>query len=69
MKLHRFLFLGLIFFFIVCSVAHAVEWMPDPHLQRAVREKLQIPDGIPIHPADIAELPNLHLIAEHEFSV
>ena len=43
----------------------AEEWMPDPHLQRAVREKLQIPEGIPIHPADIAQLPHLHLITEH----
>ena len=40
------------------------EWMPDPHLQRAVREKLQeFPDGIPIHPADMAGLHDL--IAEH----
>ena len=34
----------------------AEDWMPDPHLQRAVREKLQIPDGIPMHPADMAAL-------------
>ena len=39
------------------------DWMPDPHLQRAVREQLQIPDGILIHPADIASLT--HLVAEN----
>lgn len=37
----------------------AEDWMPDPHLQRAVREKLQIPDGIPIHPADMKDLRGL----------
>ena len=40
------------------------DWMPDPHLQRAVHQKLQIPDGIPIHPADMAALT--HLVAEHD---
>ncbi|MYA99990.1 leucine-rich repeat domain-containing protein, partial [Candidatus Poribacteria bacterium] len=40
------------------------EWMPDPALREAVREKLQIPDGRPIHPADMAGLHDL--IAEHD---
>ena len=53
-----------IFFFIVCSLSHAADWMPDPHLQRAVREELRIPDGIPMHPADMARLHRL--IAEHD---
>ena len=67
MKLHRFLFLGLIFFFIVCSLVHAADWMPDAHLEQAVREKLEIPDEIPIHPGDMAELHNLFLIEiEHD---
>ena len=44
----------------------AEDWMPDPHLQHAIREALEIPDGIPIHPADIAELSHLHLITEHD---
>ena len=39
--------------------------MPDAHLEQAVREKLEIPDTIPIHPGDIAGLHNLLLI-EHE---
>ena len=42
----------------------AEEWMPDPALRKAVREQLQIPDGIPIHPADMAGLHDL--IAEHD---
>ena len=62
MKLHRFLFLALIFFFIVCSLAHAADWLPDVHLERAVREELEIPDEIPIHPGDMAGLHNLIVI-------
>ena len=42
----------------------AEEWMPDPALREAVRERLRIPDGIPIHPADMAGLHDL--IAEHD---
>ena len=67
MKLHRFVFVGLIFLFIVCSLAHAADWMPDPYLERAVRENLGIPDTIPIHPADMAGLH--HLIAEHDIQL
>ena len=55
----------VIFFFIVCSVAHAVDWMPDANLEQAVHEALEIPDEIPIHPADMAALSHL-LIIEHD---
>ena len=41
----------------------AEEWMPDPHLRQAVREKLEIPDELPMLSADIASLT--HLVAEH----
>ena len=34
----------------------AADWMPDPNLRQAVREALDIPDGIPMHPADMAAL-------------
>ena len=50
-----------IFFCIVCSLAHAVDWMPDAHLEQAIREELEIPDEIPIHPGDMAGLLNLFL--------
>ena len=40
------------------------DWMPDPNLRRAVREKLQFPDGIPILPADMVELYDL--VMEHD---
>ena len=59
--------LGLIFFFIVCSLSYAADWIPDPHLQHAIREELQIPDGIPIHPADMKDLRGLtieHIIIQ-----
>ena len=39
----------------------AEDWMPDPALREAVREELEIPDEIPIHPGDMARLQNLHL--------
>ena len=48
-----------IFFFIVCSLAHAADWMPDPNLRQAVREEFDIPDEIPIHPGDMARLTHL----------
>ena len=45
----------------------AEEWMPDPNLRQAVREELEIPDEIPIHPGDMAGLHNLFLIEiEHD---
>ena len=37
------------------------DWMPDLALREAVREALDIPDEIPIHPGDMAGLHNLFL--------
>ena len=54
----------VIFFFIVCSLAHAADWMPDAHLERAVREVLEIPDELLMLPADMAALT--HLDAERD---
>ena len=42
----------------------AEEWMPDPILRQAIREALEIPDGIPMLPADMTALSHL-LIIEH----
>ena len=35
------------------------DWIPDPNLRQAVREKLEFPDGIPMLPADMTELYDL----------
>ena len=54
-----------LYLLITCGVASTqVDWMPDAHLEQAVREELEIPDAIPIHPADMAGLSHL-LIIEH----
>ena len=37
----------------------AEDWMPDPALREAVREELEIPEGIPMHPADMKDLRGL----------
>ena len=37
----------------------AKDWMPDPNLRRAVREKLETPDAIPMLPADLMRLYDL----------
>ena len=42
----------------------AEEWMPDPALRQAVREKLQFPDGIPMLPENMVELYDL--VMEHD---
>ena len=61
-KLHRFLFLGLIFFFIVCSLAHAADWMPDPTLRHAISEKLGI------ETLTITDMQHLyHFVADGKF--
>ena len=65
--MYKRLYSLIIALFIGINIAYAQDeaiWMPDPHLQRAVREELQIPDGIPIHPADMKGLDAL--IAEHD---
>ena len=38
----------------------AEDWMPDPALREAVREALDIPDEIPIHPGD---MPGLRVLS------
>ena len=60
------LVMGILVYNAFTYAEDAGDWMPDPALREAVRKELQIPDGIPMHPADIAELPNLHLITEHD---
>ena len=45
----------------------AEDWMPDPALREAVREKLKIPDEIPIHLGNMPGLHELRLIEiEHD---
>lgn len=39
------------------------DWMPDPHLERAIRKSLEIQDEIPMRPQDLAALT--HLVVEH----
>ena len=62
------LFLASVVGILVCNTftyaEDAEDWMPDPYLERAVRENLGIPDTIPIHPADMKGLDAL--IAEHD---
>ncbi len=58
---------GLLLIVTLGDITHAQDkedWMPDPYLERAVRENLGIPDTIPIHPTDMAGLN--HLIVEHD---
>ena len=65
--MYKRLYSLIISLFIGINIVYAQDeaiWMPDPHLQRAVRERLQIPDGIPIHPANMAGLHDL--IVEHD---
>ncbi len=52
---------GILFYNTSVHTEDAEEWMPDPHLERAVREALEIPDEIPIHPGDMPGLHNLFL--------
>ena len=40
--MNRKLGLIVIFFFIVCSLLHAAEWMPDPTLRQAILKELDI---------------------------
>ena len=52
---------------ILGGITHAEneeDWMPDPHLRQAVREALDIPDEIPMLPADMTELYGLFV--EHD---
>ena len=69
MKINRFLptiiFTGVLLIATLVGITHAqdeTDWMPDAHLEQAVREALEIPDEIPIHPGDMTGLQNLRLI-------
>ena len=66
MKINRFIFTtiftGLLLIVTLGGITHAQEWMPDAILRQAVREALEIPDEIPIHPGDVVGLHELHLI-------
>lgn len=61
---------GLLLIATLGGITHAqdeTDWMPDPILRQAVREALDIPDEIPIHPGDMTRLQNFHLIEiEHD---
>ena len=50
---------GILFYNASVPAEDAEDWMPDPALREAVREELKIPDGIPIHPADMKDLRGL----------
>ena len=56
---------GMLFYNTFTYAEDAEEWMPDPALREAVREKLEIPDEIPMLPEDMTELYDL-LIIEHD---
>ena len=62
--MNRKLGLIIIFFLIFCSLAQAMDWMPDAHLERAVRDELKFPDDRPMLPADMLGLRGL--VAEHD---
>ena len=69
MKINGFLstilFTGLLLIATLVGITYAqdeTDWMPDAHLEKAVREELEIPDEIPMHPGDMARLHGLRLI-------
>ena len=47
---------GIFFYNAFIYAEDAEEWMPDAHLERAIREKLDIPDGVPMLPEYMTEL-------------
>ena len=55
---------GILIYNTFTSAEDAEDWMPDPYLRQAVREELDIPDEIPIHPEDMVALR--HLEIEHD---
>ena len=58
---------GILVYNAFAYAEDAEEWMPDPALREAVREELDIPDEIPIHPGDMTGLHNLFVIEiEHD---
>ena len=66
----QLLLISVMTIFVYNTSVHAEdaeEWMPDPALREAVRETLEFPDEIPIHPGDMTGLQNLRLIEiEHD---
>ena len=66
MKINGFIstvmLIGLLLIATLGGITHAEneeDWMPDAHLEQAVREKLGIPDEISMLPADMTELYDL----------
>ena len=58
---------GLLLITTLGDITHAQDeedWMPDVHLEQAVRERLEIPDEIPMLPADMTGLYDL--VMEHD---
>ena len=71
MKINGFIstiiLIGLLLIATLGGIAHAEneeDWMPDPNLRQAIREALEIPDGIPMLPEDMTELYGL--VLEHD---
>ena len=60
----KYYVLTLIFCLCLIPFVSAEDWLPDVHLEQAVRERLEIPDEIPMLPADMAELYDL--VTEHD---
>ena len=55
----------LIFYLCLTSLLHAQDWMPDPNLRWFVRERLEIPDNIPMTPRDLLRLTDLEIRAKY----
>ena len=65
--MYKKLYSLIIVLFICIHIVYAqdaVDWMPDVHLEEAVREKLGIPDEIPMLPGDMTGLYDL--VTEHD---
>ena len=66
--LWKYLFCGLIGFGTLYSTASAQEvWIPDPHLQAAIRETLELPPDSVITQTDMLRLTGLE-VWDHEIS-
>ena len=71
MKINGFIstvmLIGLLLIATLGDITHAqdaADWMPDAHLEQAVRERLEIPDEISMLPEDMAALYGL--VMEHD---
>ena len=60
----KILCLGFVLWVSVVSLTPAQEWMPDPNLRWFVRERLEIPDNIPMTPRDLLRLTDMEIRAE-----